>query len=167
MRKTKFQRVASLLLALLILTCGGTIAVGAEETGAVKNESVTDKTIADYKEELESISYEEYEKNFGTVGDATETVIIDPIASLDKDKTTIGELTAEQWEQLSKDHTLAGQMVGYYTGAEFDGKKALYTPGDGTVTFTLKDLAEGLYSIRIIYIQSLELKVSMRKAINK
>ena len=66
MRTTKFQRVASLLLALLLLTCGGTIAVGAEENGAVKNESVTDKTIADYKEELESISYAEYEKNFGT-----------------------------------------------------------------------------------------------------
>ena len=151
MRKTKFQRVASLLLALLILTCGGTIAVGAEETGAVKNESVTDKTIADYKEELESISYAEYEKNFGAVKDATETIVIDPVASLDKDKTTIGELTAEQWAQLKADPTLAGQMVGYYTNAEFDGKKGLYTPGDGTVTFTLNDLAEGLYSIRIIY----------------
>ena len=122
MRKTKFQRVASLLLALLILTCGGTIAVGAEETGAVKNESVTDKTIADYKEELESISYAEYEKNFGAVKDATETIVIDPVASLDKDKTTIGELTAEQWAQLQADPTLAGQMVGYYTDAEFDGK---------------------------------------------
>ena len=111
MRKTKFQRVASLLLAFLILTCGGTIAVGAEDA-AVKNPSVTDKTIADYKEELESISYSEYVKNFGNALDATQTVIIDPIASLDVDKTTLKELTEEEWAKLSADPTLAGSLVG-------------------------------------------------------
>ena len=150
MRNTRFQRVISFVLVLCLLIGGGSVTVGAEESGVVQNPSVTDKTIADYKEELESISYSDYVKNFGNVTDATETIIVDPIETLDMEKTTLDWLTAEQWQKLEADRSLAGSILGIYE-AEFDGIKSLYTPGDGTVTFTLEGVAEGLYSIRILY----------------
>ncbi|MBR2621292.1 MAG: hypothetical protein IKC97_02845 [Clostridia bacterium] len=90
MRNTKFQRVASFLLVLCLLICGGTFGVSAQQTDeAGKNSSVTDKTIADYKEELDSISYSKYIKNFVGMSDATETIIVDPLADLDMDQTTL------------------------------------------------------------------------------
>ena len=151
MRNTKFQRVASFLLVLCLLICGGTFGVSAQQTDETgKNSSVTDKTIADYKEELDSISYSKYIKNFAGMSDATETIIVDPLADLDMDQTTLDWLTDEEWARLSADKTLAGSLVGIYQ-TKYDGVDALYTPGDGTVTFTLDDVKEGLYSIRIIY----------------
>ena len=151
MRKTKFQRIASFLLVLCMLACGGTVAAAAEsQDGTVLNPSVTDKTIEDYKEELESISYSEYVKSFVGIADATETIIVDPIRDLDMSKTTLGWLSDEDFAKLVADKTLASSLVGIYQ-TQYDGRDALYTPGDGTVTFTLSDVKEGLYSIRIIY----------------
>ena len=151
MRNTKFQRVASFLLVLCLLLCGGTFGVGAEETDETnKNTSVTDKTIADYREELESISYSQYMKNFVGINDATETIIIDPVEHLDMDQTTLDWLTDEEWAKLSADSALASSLIGIYK-TKYDGVDALYTPGDGTVTFSLDNITEGLYSIRIIY----------------
>ena len=150
MRNTRFQRVASFLLVFCLLLSGGSLTVGAQEFDEELNPSVTDKTIADYREELESISYGDYVKNFGDVKDATETIIVNPAEHLDMEKTTLDWLTAEQWQKLEADHTLAGSLLGIYE-TEFDGQKALYTPGDGTVTFTLDGISEGLYSIRIVY----------------
>ena len=152
MRKTKLQRAICLLLALLLLVSGATLAVGAENvaTSDVLNPSVTDKTIADYREELESISYGEYSKDFKGYNKATETVIIDAIADLDKSQTTLEFLTDEEWARLVADKSLASSLVGIYE-TEYDGVKALYTPGDGEVTFTAKNVTEGLYAIRIYY----------------
>ena len=65
MRNTKFQRVVSFLLAMTLLLGAGVISVSAAEVQDEKFNTVTDKTIADYKEELESISYTEYQKLFG------------------------------------------------------------------------------------------------------
>jgi hypothetical protein len=134
-----------------MLMCGGTVAAAAEtQDGAVLNPSVTDKTIEDYKEELESISYSEYLKTFVGVPEATETIIVDPLADLDMSKTTLDWLSDEDWAKLSADKSLATSLVGIYK-TQYEGRDALYTPGDGTVTFTLSDVKEGLYSIRIIY----------------
>ena len=151
MRNTKFLRVASFLLVLCLLVCGGTFGVSAQQSNETnENSSVTDKTIADYKEELDSISYSKYIKNFAGINDATETIIVNPITDLDMDKTTLDWLTDEEWAKLSADKSLAGSLVGMYQ-TKYDGVDALYTPGDGTVTFTLDNVKEGLYSIRIIY----------------
>ncbi len=128
MRKTKFQRVISLLLVLTLLVCGASVTVGAQEDETPKNSSVTDKSIADYKEELESISYSDYVASFGDIKpeNTTEIITVDPIADLDKDATD-----AECYE------------------TEYDGIPALYTPGDGIVTFKLENVKEGIYSIRL------------------
>ncbi|MBO7273802.1 MAG: hypothetical protein J6V22_02990, partial [Clostridia bacterium] len=103
MRNTKFLRVASFLLVLCLLLCGGTVAAAAEsQDGTVLNPSVTDKTIEDYKEELESISYSEYVKSFVGIPDATETIIVDPIRDLDMSKTTLDWLSDEDFAALKE-----------------------------------------------------------------
>lgn len=153
MRKKKFQSVTSLLLALLLLTGGATVSVGAEKTTADKayNASVTDKTIADYKEELESISYDDYSKGFKSYERTADTVVIDAIEDLNEQLTTLERLSDEDWARLQADSSLATTLLGFYE-TEYDGVKALYTPGDGEVTFTTNKVpAEGLYSIRIHY----------------
>ena len=112
MRKTKFTRIASFLLVLCLLACGGTVAAAAEsQDGAVLNPSVTDKTIEDYKEELESISYSEYMKTFAGVADATETVIVDPIRDLDESKTTLKWLTDEESDYLDIAKAYRGYLI--------------------------------------------------------
>ncbi len=152
MRKTKFQRVTSLLLALLLLACGATVTVAAEdaEGTVVYNPSVTDKTIADYKEELESISYDDYSVEFKAYDKATQTIVIDAIEDLDDERTTLDRLTDEEWARLVADKSLASTLIGIYE-TEYEGTKALYTPGDGTVTFVAKNVTEGLYAARIYY----------------
>ena len=56
MKKTKFQRLTAFVLAVCFLIGGGlTLTVGAET-----NSSVTDKNLADIKEQLNAISYEKY-----------------------------------------------------------------------------------------------------------
>lgn len=152
MRKTKLQRVACSLLAFLLLVSGATVTVGAEDVAATGslNPSVTDKTIADYKEELDSITYEEYSKGFKDYDKASTTVVVDAIEDLDMSQTTLKSLTDEEWARLSADKSLATTLVGIYK-TEYDGVKALYTPGDGEVTFTAKNVTEGRYAIRIYY----------------
>ena len=152
MRRTKFQRVTSLLLALILLACGATVTVAAEdaEETVVYNPSVTDKTIADYKEELESISYDDYSLEFKGYDKATDTIVIDAIEDLDEERTTLDRLTDEEWAKLVADKSLATQLVGIYE-TEYEGVKALYTPGDGTVSFVAKNVKEGLYAVRIYY----------------
>ncbi len=62
MRNKPFTRFLCLVLAVMCLAGGGSIAVGASDTG---NETLTDKSIVDYKETLDTISYREYQmENF-------------------------------------------------------------------------------------------------------
>ena len=149
MRKTKFQRVASFLLAMILLLGGSVFTAYAAEDDTAINSTVTEKTIADYKEELESISYDEYTKNFVYYERAKETVVFDAIKSLDEVKTTLEWLTAEQWATLNDDDA-TNDVVGIYA-AEYDGQTALYTPADGSVSWTMTDVPAGLYSVRVYY----------------
>ena len=59
MRNKTFTRVLCLALALLLLVSGAVTVVAADEV--VKHDNLTDKTIADYKETLDLISYAEYQ----------------------------------------------------------------------------------------------------------
>lgn len=149
MKKTKFQRVASFLLAMTLLLGCSIFTVSAQEGDVAINSTVTEKTIADYKEELESISYDEYNDSFEYYERAKETVVFDAIKDLDEEKTTLEWLTDEQWALLNDDDA-ANNPKGIYAG-EFDGQKGLYTPGDGSVSWTLTDVPAGLYSARVYY----------------
>jgi len=55
MRKQKFTRLACLIMALLLLVSGATVVVGAAGT-----DGTTDKSIKDYADELNTISYQTY-----------------------------------------------------------------------------------------------------------
>ena len=71
MRKAKFQRVVSFLLALTFMLGAGIVSVSAAEVDETEFSTVTEKTIADYKEELESISYTEYQRLFSQMRSLT------------------------------------------------------------------------------------------------
>ena len=58
MRNKTFTRLLCLALSVLLLVSGAVTVVGAQE---IKHDNLTDKTIADYKETLDLISYAEYQ----------------------------------------------------------------------------------------------------------
>ncbi len=151
MRKAKFQRVVSFLLALMLLLGAGVVSVSAAEVQNEEFNTVTDKTIADYKEELESISYSEYQKMFGQYATPDQTVVFDAIEDLDEENTELGWLTAEEYALLiDGDTTNDANLQGIFAG-EFEGTKCLYTPGDGEVSFKKSGVTPGLYSVRVYY----------------
>lgn len=124
MERTKFQRLCALFLALLFVIPSGIVIAAAEDD---PSQSVTDKTIADVKEQLNAISYEEYRQKYSDVKRATSEIVING-TDYDKDGTT------------------AEVSVGTY-----DGEEALYTPGDGIVTWKVTVPETAKYSIVVEY----------------
>ncbi len=151
MRKAKFQRVVSFLLAFTLVIGGGILSVSAADEEQASFNTVTEKTIADYKEELESISYTEYQKQFGLYATPDKAVVFDPIDDIDEENTTLEWLSAADYAVLTDgDPTNDGSILGIYA-AEIEGKPCLYTPGDGKVSFTKSGIAPGLYSVCVEY----------------
>ena len=75
MRNKTFTRVLCLALALLLLVSGAVTVVAADEN--IKHDNLTDKTIADYKETLDLISYAEYQNlYYATAKKAEEEVTL-------------------------------------------------------------------------------------------
>ncbi len=167
MRNTKFTRLLCLFLAVLCLVSSAVIVTGA----AGSDDNLTDKSIEDYKQTLDTISYGEYEAAYftsATIG--TEKV---SFSMLDNWVFVNGAITITMtdgvWKMSVKGSD--GDTV-YNTPAEaeadgyqksdlayvdtFDGVKAIYTPSRGTTTWTM-DLTEVgitkamLYSIRMDY----------------
>ncbi len=62
MRNKPFTRFLCMVLAVMCLAGGGAVSVGAASEG--RNESLTDKSIVDYRETLNTISYEEYQATY-------------------------------------------------------------------------------------------------------
>ena len=151
MRKAKFQRVVSFLLALTFVLGAGVVSAFAADGGEAAFDTVTEKTIADYKEELESISYVEYQRLFDQYAKPDKTVVFDAIEDLDEENTTLEWLAADQYAILTDGNTSNDSGIkGIYKG-EYEGIAALYTPGDGTVSFKKSGVAPGLYSVRVHY----------------
>lgn len=120
MERTKFQRFCALFLALLFVIPGGMIIASAEND---PSQSTTDKTIADVREQLNAISYEEYRQKYSEVKRATSEIVI-------------------KGTDYDKDATTAAVSVGTY-----DGEEALYTPNDGIVTWKVTVPETAKYSI--------------------
>ena len=125
MKKTKFQRLTAFVLAVCFLIGGGlTLTVGAET-----NSSVTDKNLADIKEQLNAISYEKYLEKHAELGRAESAVVI-PGTQYDPEKTTVDE----------------------EDGLKALENGALHTPNLGTVTWITTDVPRAAkYSIVIEY----------------
>ncbi|MBR3895370.1 MAG: extracellular solute-binding protein [Clostridia bacterium] len=180
MRKTKFTRIACFALAFMFLVSTAVVAVSAADE---INSFVTDKSIEDYGDELNTISYKEYiEKHAAFFQNPTvaETQTFDAFSGwtfVRRDGVEI-TLDGDKWmmtvyDRTKKDENGNPVVLAIYDSVEaavkdggykkeslvyveeIGGKKALYTPNDGSVTWTLdfagKGLAEGLYSIELLY----------------
>lgn len=170
MRNTRFTRLICLFVALVCLVSSAVIGVGASAnvTGA------TDKSIKDYMDVLNTISYEEYIKYYapyfeGTVGVRMPEMVFsatDNATFVDNRGNTV-TIKDGAWSLTTK----AGQT---YTSVEdavnvgglskkdliyldtYDGVEALYTPHHGDVSWTLDLSAKGvtgagLYAIELVY----------------
>ena len=153
MNKKKIQRVISLVLALVVVASSAAISVFAEDVllstttsagASTGTSSVTDATIDDVKEILDSMTYAEYfekhskrvevtDENGKTtyervwsVDAATEPIVIDAIADLYE------EGTDAEWKTVT-----------------YDGKEALFAPASGTVAWTVKIPETARYSVVI------------------
>lgn len=140
MKKTKFQRITALMLALVFLLCGSAISIGAESS------STTNTTMSDIKEKLNAISYNDYIAEYGDVPKAENTVTID--ATKNYTFVTSGGVTytpdTEIGEGVNK------SSIAYVD--TFEGVKALYTPASGTVTWKLDGITTATrYSMEIKY----------------
>ncbi len=164
MNKKRTQRILSLVLALTFVLSGATIAVAAEQdtllmaptltvtpeasSGAASgtgNSSVTDATIDDVREILNSKSYDEYRSEYSVVS----TVVEDGIK-----KTTY------TWQvPAGKEEIVIDAIADLYTEGtdaaykieNYDGVEALYTPASGTVAWKVSIPEEARYSIVIEY----------------
>ena len=87
MRNKTFTRLLCLALALLLLVSGAVTVVAADET--VKHDNLTDKTIADYKETLDLISYAEYQSLY--------------YANAKKAENEISLLLTDNWQFVNND----------------------------------------------------------------
>lgn len=131
MKKTRLYRVLAFVLALMLLVGGSALTIGAE-SGSGMNGSVTNKTLAEIKEQLNAISYEAYCTKFAAVPRATGFLPVDVLHYTEFVNSASG--------------TEEARVV---TAA--DGSEALYTPNTGTVTWTLNVPSTAKYSIVIEY----------------
>ena len=171
MRNTKITRFACLLLASLFLVSAAVVGVGAS---ASSNANVTDKSIGDYVDVLNTISYEEYQKlhkgyfqpetPLGTVGQTFSAT--SDWKFVDQKGNTI-EIDGDSWKLTTAQGTVYHSLDDAVTNGNFkkadlvyvdtfDGQSALYTPDIGTVTWTLDFASKGvttggLYSIELVY----------------
>lgn len=122
MKKTVFHRLSALVLALLFVAGTALGASAATPTGMTG--SVTTKTLAEIKEQLNAESYEVYCEDNAAVPRATEPVVIN-----------------------GTDYDAAATTA---TGVRVTGD-ALYTPSFGAVTWNVNVPATAKYSIVIEY----------------
>jgi len=134
MKKTKFHRLLAFVLAFTFLL-GGALTVGAATPGM--NGSTTNKTLADIREQLNAITYEDYKIQHVEVRRAESAILI-PGA---------GDWSFEQIETSNTDISADGAKEVVTS----DGVTALYTPATGTTSWKVNIPATGKYSIIIEY----------------
>ncbi len=125
MREKKFTRIAAFLLCLAMLLGQAVVCVSAAEPDGSGSDSVTDTSLEELRELLNAISYDEYsQKNLG----------------IDRAKESI-ELPLTEFVTDSEDIKLVTQL----------GEQVLYTPADGTVSWTVNIPTTAKYAIMIEY----------------
>ena len=124
---TKFKRLIAGLLAFIMLFGGNAVIASASDKAS--GGSVTDTSLADLKELLNAISYDEYEAKNKDVPKAKEALIIN---ALDYAEVVV----------VNDDFTEAKLS---------DGATVLFTPQDGQVTWEVEIPETAKYSIKIEY----------------
>ena len=159
MGKKRATRWISFVLAVLLLMGGSAIAVGAE---------TTDKTISDYISSRDLLTYEEYQARVCEgLTSGSKTVSVSALSNLTfvnsaGDTVTV---TDGHWKLTTKDGVVCEDQNALPEGYSladlvhletYDGKQAVYTPGSGSVTWSI-DLAasgiteKGIYNLSLSY----------------
>ncbi len=143
MKKTKFQRITAFALAMVLLICGCAVTVSAD--AASDAELSTD----DIREMMNAISYGDYIGNNGQVGAAVKDTDGDVVIS-----------ATENWTFTVNDEVVAGaDNASTAHVEEADGKKGLYLPSRGTVTWTTDGFAgkaDLKYAVEIEFYSSMD-----------
>ncbi len=150
---TKLKRLTALLLCVsMLLGYGTVIAFAAGPVSASSSgSSSTGQTLADIKELLNAISYDEYQAKNQEVPRATNVVevpIFDFIIEHEK------KMTITKVDDNGKPITVNGEVQTVELGfekVERDGKEALFTPQDGAVSWNVDIPETGKYAIKIEY----------------
>ena len=129
MKRAKFQRFIALLLALTFLLSGAVFTVSAADESTSGSTSITDKTLAELKEELNAIKYDEYRSKeaFVSAPKGEDIIVIDAV-------------------QFDAESTDAEVKV-----EEYDGVVAIYTPAEGTISWKVNVPETSRYSIVVEY----------------
>ena len=122
MREKKFTRIAAFLLCLTMLLGNAVVIASASD---LSEDSITGVTLEDLRELLNAISYEEYSEKHVNVGNATETI-----------QVPINEYVTDD--------------IGFKM-EEKGGELALYTPQNGSVSWTVNVPETAKYAIKIEY----------------
>ncbi len=146
----KIRRILSLVLALTFILSCATVAASAEDvllsaptTTKPGNSSVTDATIDDVREILDSESYEEYWDEYHT----SKEVMVDGEKVIEEVWTVApgkGEIVVDAIRDLDAENTDANYKIETY-----DGVEALYTPPQGTVSWRVSIPEEARYIVVI------------------
>ncbi len=124
MREKKFTRIAAFLLCLTMLL--GNAVVFASASDVTDSEgSITDVTLEELRELLNAISYEEYSEKYADVAGAKQAIQV-PVAEF------------------------ATEDEGFKMETK-DGADALYTPQNGSVSWTVNVPETAKYAIKIEY----------------
>ncbi len=124
MREKKFTRIAAFLLCLTMLL-GNAVVIASASSTAEGGGSVTDTSLEELRELLNAISYEEYIEKHAGVGRADTTIEV-PITQFD---TETEEIKVVQIGDV----------------------EAVFTPANGSVTWTIDVPETAKYAIRIDY----------------
>ncbi len=158
MRNKTFTRLLCLALSILLLVSGAVTVVGAQET---KHDNLTDKTIADYKETLDLISYAEYQNlYYANAQKATDEIQLEltenwtytwsnivittqngdwKMEVFDDGKVVETYASVEEAIAAKDDKGAAKYDISNlaYVTEEYDGVKAVYTPSRGAITWDI------------------------------
>ncbi len=142
MKIAKFQRVAAFILAFVLLIGGGTFAASASSE---KEDSSVITDIGDIKELLNAISYSEYIADNANVERAKAPLYIEGVAGTFTDASgkavdLIEPATDAEEEEAHKNAT--PHICERY------GRKAVYIPSSGSVTWTLNPNSEAYAALK-------------------
>lgn len=141
MKRTKFQKITALALALTLLIGGGVVSTFAAES------SGSETTAQSISELLNAISYGTYAQGNANVPRADSELTISAVEKY--------EFLASDGRTYDQDSVLTQEQKDSKKLAyvdTYDGRQGLYIPGSGTVTWTTdKILSTAKYSIVIDY----------------
>ena len=155
MKKTKFQRIVALMLVVVMLACGGTLATGAEAVrSSTTNSGLDDK--------FNAISYVEYIERIGNAKNADGVYTIDATKNVTFNGVVpeTKELPSVDSENYSKEAISDKAYI-----SVFDGQTALYTPISGTATWELDIKENTKYSLQIEYYPIANKSTSIQRAL--